>query len=102
MVKALLRQTRKATIVLNTLDYSRGFAYCLFDDLKTGLDFHCGSQRCRYATVLGVGEFDCVCNCFRGDRAAGQDVMDLHRSETSRIVIAALSRNLDDVARHLL
>lgn len=39
---------------------------------------------------------------FRRKRSAGQNVMDVHRRETSRMLIATHTRNLDDVVRHLL
>jgi len=38
----------------------------------------------------------------RGDRFAGDDVMDVHRRVTSWMFIATCSGNLDDVTRHVL
>ena len=38
----------------------------------------------------------------RGDRSAGDDVMNVHRRVTPGIVIATGSGNLDHVTRHVL
>src|SRR5689334_3678379 len=89
------------SLFVDTTSLLRGFDR-LFDDFKAGLDFHLRSQRCRNATVFCVGEFDCVGNSCRRNRSAGEDVMYVHRRETTWIIVATLSGNFNGVARHVL